>query len=138
MLRAARNFGSGVGRRRLMELATRGGAISYFLNADVAMAALRMRACRGRHDTKPPDNWRRCCRVLMQKIPMKDFAAEIRAHLDVEHFLSQAQLMLDWPVETNAEQILDRMLHHLLDSEESLTAYHDVSKVLFTHKSGRS
>jgi len=26
---------------------------------------------------------------------MKDFAAEIRAHLDVEQFLSQAQLMLD-------------------------------------------
>jgi len=37
---------------------------------------------------------------------MKDFAAEIRAHLDVEHFLSQAQLMLDLP-ETSMEQILN-------------------------------
>ena len=72
----------------------------------------------------------------MQKIPMKDFAAEIRAHLDVEHFLSQAQLMLDWPLETTAEQVLERMLHHLLDSDEPPAAYHDVSKVLFTHKSG--
>jgi len=67
---------------------------------------------------------------------MKDFAAEIRAHLDVEHFLSQAQLMLDWPIETSAEQVLDQMLHHLLDTEEPPTAYHDASKVLFTHKSG--
>jgi len=44
--------------------------------------------------------------VCVQKIPMKDFAAEIRAHLDVEHFLSQAQLMLDLP-ETSMEQILN-------------------------------
>jgi len=74
--------------------------------------------------------------MLPQKIPMKDFSAEIRAHLDVEHFLSQAQLMLDLP-ETNAEQILDRMLHHLLDSEETPAAFQEASKVLFTHKSGQ-
>jgi len=48
---------------------------------------------------------------------MKDFAAEIRAHLDVEQFLSQAQLMLDVH-ETNVESILDAMLHHLLDNDE--------------------
>jgi len=48
---------------------------------------------------------------------MKDFAAEIRAHLDVEQFLSQAQLMLDVH-ETNVECILDAMLHHLLDSDD--------------------
>jgi len=75
-------------------------------------------------------------RLLLQKIPMKDFSAEIRAHLDVEQFLSQAQLMLDLP-ETNAEQILDRMLHHLLDSEENPAAFQEASKVLFTHKSGQ-
>jgi len=68
---------------------------------------------------------------------MKDFSAEIRAHLDVEHFLSQAQLMLDLP-ETSAEQILDRMLHHLLDAEETPAAFQEASKVLFTHKSGQS
>jgi len=68
---------------------------------------------------------------------MKDFAAEIRAHIDVEHFLSQAQLMLDMP-ETSAEQILDRMLHHLLDPEENPAAFHEATKVLFTHKSGQS
>jgi len=53
----------------------------------------------------------------MQKLPMKDFAAEIRAHLDVEQFLSQAQLMLDVH-ETNVESVMDAMLHHLLDSDD--------------------
>lgn len=66
---------------------------------------------------------------------MKDFAAEIRAHLDVEHFLSQAQLMLDVQ-ETNMEQILDSMLHHLLDKEETSAAFQDATKVLFTDSSG--
>lgn len=66
---------------------------------------------------------------------MKDFAAEIRAHLDVENFLSQAQLMLDVQ-ETNMEQILDSMLHHLLDKEETSAAFQDATKVLFTDSSG--
>jgi len=56
----------------------------------------------------------------VQKLPMKDFAAEIRAHLDVEQFLSQAQLMLDVH-ETNVESIMDAMLHHLLDTDDQRT-----------------
>jgi len=71
----------------------------------------------------------------MQKIPMKDFAAEIRAHLDVEHFLSQAQLMLDLP-EIDMEQILDRMLHNLLDHDEPPAAFVEASKAVFTNRSG--
>jgi len=67
---------------------------------------------------------------------MKDFAAEIRAHLDVEHFLSQAQLMLDLP-ETNMEQILERMLHNLLDNDEPPAAFVEASKAIFTHRSGQ-
>jgi len=66
---------------------------------------------------------------------MKDFAAEIRAHLDVEQFLSQAQLMLDLP-ETNMEQILEQMLHNLLDGDESAAAFIEARKLLFTHRSG--
>jgi hypothetical protein len=72
----------------------------------------------------------------LQKIPMKDFAAEIRAHLDVEHFLSQAQLLLDIQ-ETNVEKILENMLHHLLDEDEPHgIAFNEAKKVLFTHDSG--
>lgn len=70
-----------------------------------------------------------------QKIPMKDFAAEIRAHLDVEQFLSQAQLMLDVQ-ETDMELILNKMLHHLLDKEEAGTSFQDAMKALFTDSSG--
>jgi solute carrier family 4 (sodium borate transporter), member 11 len=67
---------------------------------------------------------------------MKDFAAEIRAHLDVEHFLSQAQLLLDIQ-ETNVEKILENMLHHLLDGDEPHgVAFNEAKKVLFTHDSG--
>jgi len=66
---------------------------------------------------------------------MKDFAAEIRAHLDVEQFLSQAQLMLDVQ-ETDMELILDTMLHHLLDKEEQAGAFQEAMKVLFTDSSG--
>jgi len=67
---------------------------------------------------------------------MKDFAAEIRAHLDVEQFLSQAQLLLDVH-ETNVEKILDNMLHHLLDKDEPIdVAFNEAKKVIFTHDSG--
>ncbi|ESN99082.1 hypothetical protein HELRODRAFT_107158 [Helobdella robusta] len=66
---------------------------------------------------------------------MKDFAAEIRAHLDVEHFLNQAQLMLDMQ-ENNMSEILDVMLKHLLGDEESATAYIEAKKVLFTRDAG--
>ena len=73
--------------------------------------------------------------IRLEKVPMKDFAAEIRAHLDVEHFLNQAQLMLDIQ-ETNVDQILDSMLKHLLGQEESATAYIEAKRVLFTRDSG--
>ena len=69
---------------------------------------------------------------------MKDFAAEIRAHLDVEHFLSQAQLLLDIE-ETSVDNIIDNMLHHLLDDEEPRgLAFSEAKKVIFTHDSGTS
>ena len=73
--------------------------------------------------------------AALQKIPMKDFAAEIRAHMDVEQFLSQAQLMLDVQ-ETEMAEILNCMLHHLLDTEESANAFQEAMKVLFTDSSG--
>ena len=66
---------------------------------------------------------------------MKDFAAEIRASIDVENFLAQAKLMLDLN-ETNVETILDRMLHTLLDKEEA-SVIEDALKATFTHDGGR-
>ena len=66
---------------------------------------------------------------------MKDFAAEIRGSMDVENFLSQAQLMLDLN-ENNPEEILDHMLHNLLDKDEPQAILEEARKTLFTHDSG--
>lgn len=67
---------------------------------------------------------------------MKDFAAEIRASLDVENFLHQAQLILDLP-ETNMEDIISTMLHHLLDKEEPQVVVSDAKKAVFSHDVGQ-
>ncbi|OTF76434.1 hypothetical protein BLA29_006697, partial [Euroglyphus maynei] len=44
-----------------------------------------------------------------QRLPMKDFGAEVRASMDVDQFLQQAVLLLDIS-ETSLEGIVDRML----------------------------
>lgn len=44
-----------------------------------------------------------------QRVPMKDFGAEVRASMDVDQFLQQAVLLLDI-TETSLEGIVDRML----------------------------
>lgn len=73
---------------------------------------------------------------MFQKIPMKDFAAEIRASVDVENFLQGAQLMLDMQ-ESNMEDIVEAMLHHLLKDEEPTVTVEDASRAVFTHDSSR-
>jgi sodium borate transporter 11 len=45
-----------------------------------------------------------------QKIPMKDFAAEVRASMDVQNFMSEAKLMLDLH-ESNVEAIQNKNIH---------------------------
>jgi len=66
---------------------------------------------------------------------MKDFTAEIRASMDVENFLNQAQLMLDLQA-SSLESIMDCMLHHVLDKDEPPAAFQEAKKLLFTHDSG--
>lgn len=48
-----------------------------------------------------------------QRIPMKDFGAEVRASMDVDQFLQQAVLLLDI-AETSLEGIVDRMLRKVM------------------------
>ena len=45
----------------------------------------------------------------LQRLPMKDFGAEVRASMDVDQFLQQAVLLLDIS-ENSLEGIVDRML----------------------------
>ncbi|GIY39480.1 uncharacterized protein CDAR_538771 [Caerostris darwini] len=47
--------------------------------------------------------------TFLQRLPMKDFAAEVRASMDVDQFLNQAVLLLDVP-DTSVEGIIDKML----------------------------
>ncbi|KAH7934992.1 hypothetical protein HPB52_002568 [Rhipicephalus sanguineus] len=44
-----------------------------------------------------------------ERLPMKDFGAEVRASMDVDQFLIQAVLLLDVQ-ETSLEGIVDKML----------------------------
>jgi hypothetical protein len=71
----------------------------------------------------------------MQKIQMKDFSAEIRATLDIAHFLNQAVLLLDL-TETNLECVVELMLHKMLDDEEPQCTVAEAKSHLFTSDSG--
>ena len=68
---------------------------------------------------------------------MKDFAAEIRASMDVENFLHQAHLILDMG-ENNMDSIIDRLLNHIVEQEDNPTGIvEEAKKSLFTHDSGK-
>ena len=69
---------------------------------------------------------------------MKDFAAEIRASLDVENFLNQAVLLLDVS-ESSLDAILDRMLKLVLNkTDEPHTTVDDAKKAIYVHESGKN
>jgi hypothetical protein len=72
----------------------------------------------------------------MQKVQMKDFSAEIRATLDIAHFLNQAVLLLD-VTETNLERVVELMLHKMLDTEEPQCTVSEAKSLLFTSDSGQ-
>ena len=68
---------------------------------------------------------------------MKDFAAEYRASIDVEKFLSEAQLLLDLH-ESQVERILQRMLTGLLEDNSSKDLLMEQAmQALFTHDGGK-
>ncbi|CAG0879748.1 unnamed protein product [Darwinula stevensoni] len=70
-----------------------------------------------------------------QRIPMKDFAAEVRASRDVTKFLNQAVLFMDVN-ENNMDSIVDLMLCKILDADEPTVSIEEAKSVLFTHDSG--
>lgn len=69
-----------------------------------------------------------------ERLPMKDFGAEVRASMDVDQFLNQAVVLLDVQ-ETSVEGIVDTMLHKVLDDREPLTTITEAKDTLFTHES---
>ncbi|XP_037071841.1 sodium bicarbonate transporter-like protein 11 [Pollicipes pollicipes] len=68
-----------------------------------------------------------------EKVAMKDFSSEVRASMDVSHFIKQAQLLLD-VTETSLEGVVDRMLTALLE-KEPLTTREEAKGVLFVKDS---
>ncbi|XP_053656324.1 uncharacterized protein [Cherax quadricarinatus] len=68
----------------------------------------------------------------LQKVPMKDFGSEVRASMDIAHFLSQATLVLDVG-ETSLEGICDMLLTKLLEQDEPLCSVAEAKSILFTH-----
>ncbi|XP_063591828.1 uncharacterized protein LOC134768913 [Penaeus indicus] len=67
-----------------------------------------------------------------EKVPMKDFGSEVRASMDIAHFLAQATLVLD-VVETSLEGITDLLLTKLLEKDEPLCSVAEAKSILFTH-----
>ncbi|KAG0413755.1 hypothetical protein HPB47_009088, partial [Ixodes persulcatus] len=68
-----------------------------------------------------------------ERLPMKDFGAEVRASMDVDQFLIQAVLLLDVQ-ETSLEGIVDKMLQKVLDGREHLATMAEAKETLFTHE----
>ncbi|XP_069180429.1 solute carrier family 4 member 11 isoform X2 [Procambarus clarkii] len=72
-----------------------------------------------------------------EKVPMKDFGSEVRATMDIAHFLSQATLVLDVG-ETSLEGICDMLLTKLLEQDEPLCSVAEAKSILFTHDTSGS
>ncbi|XP_045124359.1 sodium bicarbonate transporter-like protein 11 isoform X2 [Portunus trituberculatus] len=72
-----------------------------------------------------------------EKVPMKDFGSEVRASMDIAHFLSQATLVLD-VAETSLEGICDLLLTKLLEQDEPLCSVAEAKSILFTHDTSGS
>lgn len=68
-----------------------------------------------------------------ERLPMRDFGAEVRASMDVDQFLIQAVLLLDVQ-ETSLEGIVDKMLQKVLDGREQMATLAEAKESLFTHE----
>ena len=71
-----------------------------------------------------------------QKVPMKDFGSEVRATMDIEHFLQTAVLQIDVQ-ETSLEGVTDLLLEQVLQQDEPLCTIAEAKSVLFTHDTGK-
>jgi len=66
-----------------------------------------------------------------EKVPMKDFGSEVRASLDIAHFLQSAIIMLDVQ-ETTVDGILDQLLNKVLLEAEPACSIEEAKSILFT------
>ncbi|KAA0204065.1 hypothetical protein HAZT_HAZT009416 [Hyalella azteca] len=74
---------------------------------------------------------------FLQKVPMKDFGSEVRASLDIAHFLQSAVLQLDVQ-DTTLDGITDLLLSRVLgeNSDEPTCSMAEAKSILFTTDTG--
>lgn len=67
-----------------------------------------------------------------EKLPLKDFSLEIRAAMDIQRFLNKTVLLLDLN-KISLDEIIDEILHKILDGTESEVSFDQARSALFTH-----
>ncbi|OWF45125.1 sodium bicarbonate transporter-like protein 11 isoform X2 [Mizuhopecten yessoensis] len=67
-----------------------------------------------------------------EKLPLKDFSLEIRAAMDIQRFLNNTVLLLDLN-KISMDEIIDEILHKMLDGTESEVSFDQARSALFTH-----
>ncbi|KAL5012177.1 hypothetical protein ScPMuIL_010728 [Solemya velum] len=67
-----------------------------------------------------------------EKVPLKDFSNEVRASKDVQRFLDNTVLLLDLN-KSGMDEIINEILHKMLDSTESQISFDQSRTALFTH-----
>lgn len=74
---------------------------------------------------------------FLQKVPMKDFGSEVRASLDIAHFLQSAVLALDVQ-DTTLDGITDLLLSKVLgeNNDEPTCSMAEAKSILFTTDTG--
>lgn len=71
----------------------------------------------------------------LQKVPMKDFGSEVRASLDIAHFLQSAVMLLDVQ-DTTLDGITDLLLAKVLEQDEPMCSLTEAKSILFTTDTG--
>ena len=71
----------------------------------------------------------------LQKVPMKDFGSEVRASLDIAHFLQSAVMLLDVQ-DTTLDGITDMLLVKVLEQDEPMCSVTEAKSILFTTDTG--
>jgi len=66
-----------------------------------------------------------------EKVPMKDFGSEVRASLDIAHFLQSAVMLLDVHEKT-VEDITESLLKAMLKEQEPSCTVDEAKSILFT------
>lgn len=72
---------------------------------------------------------------FLKQLPSKDFGKEIRGAMDVQKYLNNMVLLMDLH-ESSPDEIVNAILHKMLDSSENKNCFDQARAALFTHDRG--